>query len=71
MSQLQTQHPLLMVTEVLSFSVIVYHNGSTPTFSVEQIRQALIQQLPTDCGVSSMTCTLHGQYDHGPRTTAR
>lgn len=61
MAQLKTQHPLLMVPEVISFSVVVYHNGKKPTFDLELIRGALIRQLPDDCGISAMTCTLHGQ----------
>lgn len=68
MSQLKTQHPLLMVPEVISFSVVVYHNGKRPVFELEKLRQALIEQLPNECGVSAMTCTLHGQPE--PRDSA-
>ena len=69
-NQIKTSHPLLMVTEVVSFSVVLYWTGTNgaqkPTISNESLRQALIGMLPPGTRVGDVSQVRHGQYqeDH-------
>lgn len=72
MPQLQTQHPLLMVTEVISLSVVLYWPGGNPKverpiLNSERLRAALIEMLPPGTGIGSVTVNMHGQYEEPPR----
>ena len=71
MAKLQTQHPLLMVTEVVSLSVVLYWEGRSgnerPVLRPEQLRAALVGMLPAGTGVGSVTVNMHGQYEEPPR----
>lgn len=58
--QLQSLHPILMVPHVYTFSVVLYTNGSAPTFPADTIRHALCEALPMGTGISEVTCTYHG-----------
>jgi len=60
---LQTQHPILMVPHVLSFSVVLCTNGVQPLLSAETIRSAIIAACPPGTGVGPITCNSHGVYE--------
>lgn len=61
-NHLSTQHPLLMVPAVYSFSVVLYHNGVLPVWPTEAIRDAIVAALPPGTGVSDISSTCHGVY---------
>lgn len=65
MSKLETQHPLLMVPEVITFSVVVYTNGNNALLGVDLgkvVEGALTQVLPRGTGVGSVSTCRHGVY---------
>lgn len=63
MSQLETQHPLLMVPRVYSFSVMIYTVQGSPVWPAETIRDALTSVLPPGTGVGAVSCVSHGIYE--------
>lgn len=63
MPSIKTTHPILMVSEVVSFSVVIYHNADRPKLDAELLRQSLISQLPAGAGVGPVVVTMHGQYE--------
>lgn len=63
MSKLTTQHPMLMVPNIVSMSVVVYTNGGRLHIDPEAVRKALIDSLPAGTGVSSVSCMQHGVYE--------
>lgn len=69
--QLKTTHPLLMVTEVVSFSVVLYWTGrcgkEKPIIRNEALRDAIIAMLPPGTGVGDVSQVTHGQYAEPPR----
>lgn len=72
MSELKERHPTLMIPQVFTFGVVIYHNGAPerPHFPNEAIRQAIIAALPPGCGVGSVTSSDHGVYE-GPQGATR
>lgn len=62
MSKLETQHPLLMVPHVFTFSVVLYTNGNAPMWPSEAIYDALVAALPPGTGVSGISSVSHGVY---------
>ena len=66
--QLIAPHPQLMVPHVFTFGVVLYTNGSAPTWHVDAIRDALIAVLPPGTGVGGITATNHGVYTEKPTT---
>lgn len=70
---LKTQHPLLLVTEVVTFGVIVYSsNGNAAQAAghalAKGLRGFIVSSLPAGTGVSEVTVVNHGQYE--PRDRA-
>lgn len=65
-STLKTNHPLLMVTEVVSFSVVLYWTGTKgadkPIINSEVLRNKLIEMLPPGTGVGDVSQVSHGQF---------
>jgi hypothetical protein len=59
---LQERHPSLMVPHVFTFGVVIYTNGSAPTWPSVALRDALIAACPPGTGVGEITCTSHGVY---------
>lgn len=62
MPSIKTTHPTLMVSEVVSFSVVIYHTGGRPKLDAELLRRSVIRQLPDGTGVGPLVVTMHGQY---------
>ena len=65
---LKTMHPMLMVTEVVTASVVIYHNASSDRRPIngslsEAIRLAIIESLPRGDGVGPVQVVFHGQYE--------
>jgi hypothetical protein len=59
---LKESHPMLMVQNVLTFGVVIATNGQPFRVPIEEMRKALVQNLPAGTGVGQMTCTDHGPY---------
>jgi len=55
-----------MVPHVFTFGVVLYTNGSAPSWPADAVRDALIAALPPGTGVGAVTCTSHGV--HTPTT---
>ena len=55
-----------MVTEVISFSVVIYwtgtHGAQKPIIRNDSLRNALIGMLPPGVGVGDVSQVQHGQY---------
>lgn len=69
-TKLQTSHPLLMVTEVVSFSVVLYWTGTKgaekPVINNAALRNKLIEMLPPGTGVGDVSQVSHGQCHEVP-----
>lgn len=70
MSDLKTQHPLLMVPHVLTFGVVIYSNGPRPVIDSEALRAELIRQCAPGDGVSAVSVVSHGVYEEPPAAAA-
>ena len=69
-TELKERHPGLMVPEVFTFGVVIYHNGGRMDVPTEAIRDAIIKALPPGTGVGQVTATNHGVYE-GPQGALR
>lgn len=59
---LKQGHPLLMVQQVLTFGVVIATNGQPFRIPIEEMRKALVDNLPPGTGVGQLICTDHGPY---------
>ena len=60
--KIETQHPILMVPYVYSFSVVIYTNGNAPVWPSSAVRDGLVAALPPGVGIGEVSCTNHGVY---------
>lgn len=63
MSQLENQHPQLMVPHVFSFAVVLYTNGNAPVWPDGMLEKAFAANLPHGVGIGPVSCTNHGVYN--------